>query len=56
MSNCYIYLGGDNKSWINKSLRFFKQPPNSKWRSLQFLNKVVDGDFKEEPAINKKKS
>ena len=48
MSNCYIYLGGDNKSWINKSLRFFKSPPNSRWRSLQFLDKVVGEDFKEE--------
>jgi adenosine deaminase CECR1 len=43
--SAYIFIGGDNSSWVNHSLHFFDHPPNDKWRSIKTLNNVYEGDF-----------
>jgi adenosine deaminase CECR1 len=45
LPNCYVYIGADNKSWVNGTFRFAPKSPGKQWRSFQQMRELMGDEF-----------
>lgn len=43
--NCYLYTGENNENWKHRTLRFFKDAPDQRWRDVAILKDALGEDF-----------